>query len=66
MHLTNSSIQKNATVIPQCLLGASASAVGGNKCSLEWLWQELSRRGVDTQVVWKRICEVVLHATTAP
>jgi len=63
VHLTNSSIQKNASSVPPPLKGARQSEVGGNKCSLAWLWRELrGELGVDIDLVWKRICECVLKA----
>ena len=41
IHLTNSSINKHASQIPQPLKGAKQSEVGGNKRSLAWLWRGL-------------------------
>jgi len=61
VHLTNSSINKNAPSIPACLRGAPPTAAGGNKCSLAWLWKQLEKIGVDTKLVWNRIIEVILR-----
>jgi len=65
IHLTNSSVQKHsetAKAAMAALPGADAGAVGGTKCSLEYLWRRLRERGIDTDAVWTSIIDLVVKS----
>jgi hypothetical protein len=59
VHLTNYAIQKDGS--PSAELPDSGER-GGSKISLSYLKQLLRARGVDTALLWARICAVVLKS----
>lgn len=65
IHLTNSSVQRHSAAAKGAmasLAGADEEAVGGTKCSLEYLWKRLRDQGVDTEVVWTNIIDLVVKS----
>lgn len=64
IHLTNAAVNRqnqNASVL-ECLRDASSEEAGGTKCSLEYLWRKLEDSNIDTEAVWKGICDVVVKS----
>jgi len=66
VHLTNSSIQKEQTAVEHLTKSTNFDAEkGGTKCALSLLLRRLHNAGVDTDVLWARIVEVVLRSLYA-
>lgn len=67
IHLTNSSIQKYNTepMSKDNPLNDKNDDVGGSKVSLlgpRGLWQQLSKGGIDTDLLWRNICLLVVKS----
>jgi hypothetical protein len=67
IHLTNASIQKFNTepVAKDNPLSDKNDDVGGSKISLlgaNGLWQKLAQGGIDTDLLWRNICLIVLKS----
>jgi tubulin polyglutamylase TTLL5 len=61
VHLTNSSIQKNAKdTMPADNPCKTSGENGGSKISLTHLWKALEKEGVDTKNMWKKVCDLCL------
>eukprot|EP00741_Cyanophora_paradoxa_P021321 tig00021348_g20581.t1 len=59
IHLTNSSIQKHSA---QGGVPHDPGIEGGTKCSLGYLRQRLAAAGVDVDLLWQRITDVILRS----
>jgi len=64
IHLTNAAVnrQNQSASVLECLRDASSEEAGGTKCSLEYLWRKLEESNIDTEAVWKGICDVVVKS----
>lgn len=67
VHLTNSSIQKQNTEGPSAdnPLRSSSADVGGSKICMHGahgLWARLEAAGINTEILWRNICLVVLKS----
>jgi len=61
VHLTNSSIQKNAKdTMPADNPCKTSGENGGSKISLTYLWKALAEQGVETTDLWGRVCDLCL------
>eukprot|EP00753_Platysulcus_tardus_P015952 PLAT5349.1.p1 GENE.PLAT5349.1~~PLAT5349.1.p1 ORF type:complete len:1477 (+),score=587.10 PLAT5349.1:493-4431(+) len=66
VHLTNSSIQKfNTSVEVETLEKATLDEAGGTKLSLSYLLRRLSEQGIDVNLLWQRIVDVVVKSLVA-
>jgi len=63
MHLTNSSLQKDAADKGSAVAAAVREGEGGGtKVSLDYLWQRLHASGVDAARCWRRVKEVLVKS----